>query len=56
MRGARPSFRKYAAMHFVGQSTILSLTSDRGTGEAYYLAHHLSVDGEKRKLMVATLL
>src|ERR1700741_1344201 len=29
---------KYAAtMHFVGQSTILSLTSDRGTGEAYCL-------------------
>jgi hypothetical protein len=47
---------KYAAtMHFVGQSTILSLTSDRGTGEAYCLAHHLTVDGEKRKLMVAAL-
>jgi SnoaL-like domain len=47
---------KYAAtMHFVGQSTILSLTSDRGTGEAYCLAHHLTVDGDKRKLMVAAL-
>jgi len=47
---------KYAAtMDFVGQSTILSLTSDRGTGEAYCLAHHLTVDGEKRKLMVAAL-
>ena len=47
---------KYAAtMHFVGQSTILSLTSDRGTGEAYCLAHHLTVDGAKRKLMVAAL-
>src|ERR1700747_2877405 len=47
---------KYAAtMHFVGQSTVLSLTSDRGTGEAYCLAHHLTVDGEKRKLMVAAL-
>ena len=47
---------KYAAtMHFVGQSTILSLTSDRGTGEAYCLAHHLTVDGDKRKLMVAGL-
>ena len=34
---------KYAAtMHFVGQSTILSLTGDRGTGEAYCLAHHLT--------------
>src|SRR6185369_3120440 len=40
---------KYAAtMHFVGQSTILSLTSDRGTAEAYCLAHHLTVDGEKK--------
>ena len=30
---------KYAAtMHFDGQSTILSLTADRGTGEAYCLA------------------
>jgi SnoaL-like domain len=47
---------KYAAtMHFVGQSTILSLTSDRGTGEAYCVAHHLTVEGDKRKLMVAAL-
>jgi SnoaL-like domain len=47
---------KYAAtMHSVGQSTILSLTSERGTGEAYCLAHHLTVDGEKRELMVAAL-
>ena len=47
---------KYAAtMHFVGQSTILTLTSDRGTGEAYTLAHHLTVDGGKRRLMVASL-
>ena len=47
---------KYAAtMHFVGQSTILTLTSDRGTGEAYTLAHHLTVDGGKRRLMIAAL-
>ena len=47
---------KYAAtMHFVGQSTILSLTADRGTGETYCLAHHFSVDGEKRRLMIAAL-
>ena len=47
---------KYAAtMHFVGQSTILSLADDRGTGEAYCLAHHLTVDGGKRRLMVAAL-
>jgi hypothetical protein len=47
---------KYAAtMHFVGQTTILSLTDDRGTGDAYCLAHHLTVDGGKRRLMVAAL-
>ena len=47
---------QYAAtMHFVGQSTILNLTADRGTGEAYCLAHHLTVDGAKRGLMVAAL-
>ena len=44
-----------ATMHFVGQSTILTLTGDRGTGEAYCLAHHLTVDGEKRQLMIAAL-
>jgi hypothetical protein len=47
---------QYAAtMHFVGQSTILSLTPNTGTGEAYCLAHHLTVDGEKRRLMIAAL-
>ena len=47
---------KYAAtMHFVGQSTILTLTSDRATGEAYTLAHHLTLDGGKRRLMIAAL-
>src|SRR5579864_2307020 len=44
-----------ATMHFVGQSTILSLTADRGTGEAYCLAHHLTIAGEKRQLMIAAL-
>jgi len=47
---------KYAAtMHFIGQITILTLTSDRGTGEAYCLAHHLTIRGEKRQLMIAAL-
>jgi len=47
---------KYAAtMHFVGQSTILTLAGDRATGEAYTLAHHLTIDGEKRQLMIAAL-
>jgi hypothetical protein len=47
---------KYAAtMHFVGQSTILTLTNDHATGEAYTLAHHLTVEGAKLRLMIAAL-
>jgi len=47
---------QYAAtMHFVGQSTILALTGNRATGEAYTLAHHLTIDGAKRRLMIAAL-
>jgi hypothetical protein len=47
---------RYAAtMHFVGQSKILSLTANRGTGEAYCLAHHLALDDGKRRVMIATL-
>ena len=44
-----------ATTHFVGQSTILTLTNERATGEAYCLAHHVSVDGSKRRLMIASL-
>jgi len=44
-----------ATMHFVGQSTIFSLTDDLATGEAYTMAHHLTVDGAKRGLMIAAL-
>jgi SnoaL-like domain len=44
-----------ATTHFVGQSTIFALTRDRATGEAYCLAHHVTVDGGKRRLMVASL-
>ena len=47
---------KYAATtHFVGQSTISTLTADRATGEAYCLAHHVTLDSGKRRLMVASL-
>jgi hypothetical protein len=42
-------------MHFVGQNTILTLDGDRAAGEAYCIAHHLTLDGEKRRLMVAYL-
>src|SRR5579871_366366 len=41
--------------HFVGQSTIFTLTGDRATGEAYCLAHHVTVDAGKRRLMLASL-
>jgi hypothetical protein len=47
---------QYAAtMHFLGQTTILRLTRDRGTGETYCMPHHLTIDGENRRLMVAAL-
>jgi hypothetical protein len=41
--------------HFVGQSTIFTMTGDRATGEAYTLAHHVTVDGGRRRLMLASL-
>jgi hypothetical protein len=47
---------KYAAtMHLLGQTTILTLTGDRGTGETYCVPHHLTVDRDKRRLMIAAL-
>ena len=39
----------------MGQSSILTLTSNRATGEAYCLAHHVTVAGGTRRLMVASL-
>jgi hypothetical protein len=47
--------RYHATMHFVGQSTISSLTKNHATGQAYCLAHHLTVDGDHRRLMIAAL-
>jgi hypothetical protein len=44
-----------ATTHFLGQSTIFTLTADRATGEAYCLAHHITVDAGKRRLMLASL-
>ena len=44
-----------ATTHFLGQSTIFTLTAGRATGEAYCLAHHVTVDGAKRRLMLASL-
>jgi len=44
-----------ATTHFVGQTTILSLTDDKAIGEAYCLAHHVTVAKGKRHLMIASL-
>ena len=47
---------QYAAtMHFLGQTTILTLTGDRGTGETYCMPHHLTIDGKNQRLMIAAL-
>src|SRR6202050_624283 len=37
-----------ATMHFVGQSTISSLAQNHATGQAYCLAHHFTVNGDRR--------
>ena len=47
---------QYAAtMHFLGQTTILTLTRDRGTGETYCMPHHLTITDGKQSLMIAAL-
>jgi hypothetical protein len=38
-----------------GQTTILSLTGDRATGETYCLAHRVTIDGGSGLLMVASI-
>jgi SnoaL-like domain len=44
-----------ATMHFLGQTRVLTLTSDQGTGETYCMPHHLIIGGGKRQLMIAAL-
>lgn len=44
-----------ATTHFVGQSTISTLTDDRATGEAYCMAYHVKIDDGQRHLMLASL-
>jgi ketosteroid isomerase-like protein len=44
-----------ATTHFVGQSTIFTLADAKARGEAYTLAHHVTVDGTRRRLMLASL-
>ncbi len=44
-----------ATSHFIGQSTIFTLSANQGTGETYCLAHHVTVESGKRRLLVASL-
>jgi ketosteroid isomerase-like protein len=43
-----------ATTHFNGQSTVV-LDGDTATGASYCLAHHVSVEGDQRTLMIAAL-
>ena len=44
-----------ATTHFVSQSIIFALFPDRATGEAYCLAHYITANDGKRRLMFASL-
>src|SRR5258707_9986805 len=47
---------QYAAtMHLLGQTTILTLTQNRGTGETYCMPHQLTAKDAKRSLMTDAL-
>jgi len=43
-----------ATTHFNGQSTI-RLDGDRATGDSYCIAHHVTLDDDKRTLMIASI-
>jgi SnoaL-like domain len=43
-----------ATTHFNGQSTV-EIEGEQATGESYCIAHHLTVEGEKRTLMLASI-
>jgi hypothetical protein len=40
--------------HFNGQSTV-TISGTAATGESYCLAHHVSVEGEERTIMIASI-
>lgn len=44
-----------ATTHFLGQSTLFTLAKDQAKGETYCLAHHVTIDGGARRLMIASL-
>lgn len=43
-----------ATMHFNGQNSV-TLNGDNATGIAYCIAHHLTIEGDKQKWMVAAI-
>lgn len=43
-----------ATMHFNGQLSV-SLDGNRATGIAYCMAHHLTLEGEQQKWMIAAI-
>jgi SnoaL-like protein len=46
---------RYAATtHFNGQSTV-TISGAAAAGESYCLAHHVSVDGDQRTIMIASI-
>jgi len=44
-----------APIYCVGRSMILTMTDDRSTREDHFVAHHVTVKGGKRQLMLASL-
>ena len=44
-----------ATTHYLGQRAIFTLTEDSATDEAYCLAHHVTLEGGKGRLMLASL-
>src|ERR1700756_2485396 len=46
--------RYIATTHFNGQSTV-TIAGPAATGETYCLAHHISVEGDERTIMIASI-
>ena len=46
--------RYVATTHFNGQSTV-TISGATATGETYCLAHHVSVEGDARTIMIASI-
>ena len=46
--------RYVATTHFNGQSTV-TISGATATGESYCLAHHVSVEGDARTIMIASI-